>query len=115
MSNNTCPFKEGDLVGYKSCLEDPEFSHVGRVREVYLDGIPSHRRPMIKIEGKAGVLDTDHCTKIPADAQPGKRLMDALGALAIPETNFDWLPAGPERDELNAAYKEALAVEVKTP
>lgn len=33
-----------------------------------------------------------------------KRLLDALGALAIPEGNFDWMPAGPEREELNEAY-----------
>lgn len=114
MPMKACPFKEGDLVGYKSCLEDPEFSHVGRVREVYLDGIPSHRCPMIKLEGKAGVLDIDHCTKIPIVASPNKRLMDALGALAIPEGNFDWLPPGPERDELNAAYAELVPPKVKT-
>lgn len=33
------------------------------------------------------------------------RLLDALGALAIPEDNFDWMPAGSERDELTEAYK----------
>ena len=43
-------------------------------------------------------------SKTAARTSQVKRLIDALGALAIPESNFNWLPAGPERDELNAAY-----------
>ncbi len=58
-------FKMGDLVGYKSLLTDAEFLVVGKVREVLPDGIPSHPKPLIMIEGKAGVIDPRHCTLIP--------------------------------------------------
>lgn len=58
-------FKEGDLVGYKSVLEDSEFQHVGKVRSVHPNGIPSCREPMVMLEGKAGVVLASHCTRIP--------------------------------------------------
>lgn len=51
-----------DKVGYRSTLKDQDFSHIGRVRSVHPDGIPSCREPMIMIEGKAGVVLATHCT-----------------------------------------------------
>lgn len=64
MTARPFPFEVGDLVGYKSCIDDPEFQHVGRVYEIWATGIPSDRRPLLKIQGKAGVIDPDHCTKL---------------------------------------------------
>lgn len=55
-------FQEKDLVGYKSVKTDAEFQHQGIVIEVYPDGIPSSKEPMLKIEGKSGVVLASHCT-----------------------------------------------------
>jgi hypothetical protein len=115
MSTKTCPFKVGDVVGYKSCLEDPEFTHVGRVYDVWIDGIPSDRRPLIKIEGKAGVIDPDHCTKIPRRADPPQRLVDALAALSGPEETLLGINPGPEETELQEAWAEYRAMEAVQP
>jgi hypothetical protein len=57
-------FRIGDLVGYKSTLRDQEFHHIGKVREVLLDGIPLCQEPMVMLEGKAGVVLASHCTVI---------------------------------------------------
>ena len=54
----------GDRVGYKSVLGDREFQHVGLVREVIPGGIPSCPKPMVMLEGKAGVVLVSHCTII---------------------------------------------------
>lgn len=56
--------KEGDLVGYVSVVGDKTFQHCGRVRELWPEGIPSVREPMLKIEGKAGVVLESHCQPI---------------------------------------------------
>lgn len=56
--------KEGDEVGYRSSLKDTEYSHTGKVHTVLPDGIPSCRRPLVMIEGKAGVVLESHCQKI---------------------------------------------------
>ena len=58
-------FAVGDRVGYLSVLGDSEFQHVGEVYELWPDGIPSCREPMLKSEGKAGVVLAEHCVKIP--------------------------------------------------
>lgn len=57
-------FQIGDLAGYKSILTQAEFSHVGKVRDIWPDGIPSCREPMLLLEGKAGCLLASHCTRL---------------------------------------------------
>lgn len=110
-----CPFKVGDLVGYKVQLGDPDFSVVGHVYEVWDQGIPSNPRPLIKIEGKAGVIDPGHCTRLPKLKFPSHRLLDALGALCNPDDQIIGINPGPEADELQAAYDEWRADEAKIP
>lgn len=55
-------FVVGDKVGYKSVIADEEFQHVGKVRSVHQDGIPSCNEPMLMIDGKGGVVLASHCT-----------------------------------------------------
>ncbi len=55
-------FTINDEVGYKSVKDDAEFQHQGLVIEVYPDGIPSCKEPMLKIAGKSGVVLASHCT-----------------------------------------------------
>jgi len=57
-------FNIGDTVGYKSYLDAPEFTAVGKVREIWPDGIPSCREPMLLIDGKAGCVLQSHCTRL---------------------------------------------------
>lgn len=57
-------FMINDEVGYKSSLKDTEFQHVGKVRSVHPEGIPSSNEPMLMIEGKSGVVLASHCTLI---------------------------------------------------
>ena len=57
-------FKVGDLVGYKSMLEDQHFQHQGKVHTVLNEGIPSLPEPVVWIEGKAGCVLASHCTLI---------------------------------------------------
>jgi len=54
--------KVGQLVGYKSVLTDQEFSHVAKVDGAYPHGISSCRKPLVTLEGKAGVVLWAHCT-----------------------------------------------------
>ena len=56
--------KEGDLVGYRSVSGDKDFQHIGHVRSVHPDGIPSCHKPMVVLEGKAGVVLESHCELI---------------------------------------------------
>ncbi len=56
--------RKGDRVGYRTILDEPAFDLVGKVIAVYPDGIPSCRRPMVKIEGKSGVVLESHCTEV---------------------------------------------------
>ena len=67
--------KIGQNVGYLSVHGDNEFQHVGRVVEVHPDGIPSCQEPMVKLEGKAGVVLWSHCIRL-KDANEG--LLSAL-------------------------------------
>jgi hypothetical protein len=60
-------FKVGDRVGYLSVLGDSKFQHVGKVRSVHPDGIPSCPKPMVMIEGKAGVVLASHCVALPEE------------------------------------------------
>lgn len=115
MNPKTCAFKVGDVVGYKSLLEDAEFANVGRVYDVWLDGIPSCPRPMIKIEGKAGVVDPRHCTKIPLRRDPPQRLVDALAALSDPDDRLQGIAPGPEATELQDAWDEYSSMEDARP
>lgn len=57
-------FMIDDEVGYKSSLKDSEFQHVGKVRSVHPNGIPSNNEPMLMIAGKSGVVLASHCTLI---------------------------------------------------
>lgn len=57
-------FQINDEVGYKSSLKDTEFQHVGKIRSVHPEGIPSSNEPMVMIEGKSGVVLASHCTLI---------------------------------------------------
>ena len=59
-------FKIGDKVGYVSVLGDSEFQHVGKVYDIWEEGIPSCREPMLKIEGKSGCVLATHCIHLPA-------------------------------------------------
>lgn len=54
--------KIGDFVGYRSSMQDKDFQHKGEVRSVHPDGIPSCKRPLVMLKGKAGVVLADHCT-----------------------------------------------------
>jgi len=56
--------KVGQRVGYKSVLADQDFSHVAKVDAVYPDGIPSCRKRMVTLAGKAGVVLWAHCTPL---------------------------------------------------
>ena len=56
--------REGDTVGYREVLDQPEFDLISRVLVVYPDGIPSCPEPLVKIEGKAGVVLERHCTTL---------------------------------------------------
>lgn len=58
-------FAIGDKVGYVSRLGDSEFQHVGKVRDVIPDGIPSCKKPLLMLDGKSGVVLATHCVKIP--------------------------------------------------
>jgi len=60
-------FKIGDKVGYVSVLGDFEFQHTGNIYDIWVDGIPSCREPMVKIEGKAGCVLATHCVKLPTE------------------------------------------------
>jgi len=55
-------FTINDEVGYKSMKDDADFQHKGLVIEVYPEGIPSSKEPMLKIAGKSGVVLASHCT-----------------------------------------------------
>jgi hypothetical protein len=56
----------GDTVRYFPVKDRPEFSeHV--VREVFLNGMPSHRFPLLKLDGKAGVVEASHCKAVNSD------------------------------------------------
>jgi len=57
-------FGIGDAVGYKSVKTDAAFQHVGKVYDVWPDGIPSCGEPMLKIEGKSGCVLASHCVLI---------------------------------------------------
>ena len=58
-----------------------------------IEGRPAIAQMAAEARGKSA----DRKTKV-------LRLLDALGALAIPDDSFRWMPAGSERDELQAAY-----------
>ena len=64
MASDTGPIAVGDLVGYVSVIGDKTYQHIGKVYELWPEGIPSCREPMLKIEGKAGVVLVSHCTKL---------------------------------------------------
>ena len=53
--------KIGDLVGYFSVIGDEDFQHVGKIYDIWENGIPSNPERMVKIEGKAGVVCASHC------------------------------------------------------
>ena len=53
-------FKVGDTVRYYPVIGGKE-STVRVVTDVYPNGIPSCREPMVNLEGMAGVLLASHC------------------------------------------------------
>lgn len=61
-------FRVGDRVAYYSVIGDKEPMHVGVVHTVLPDGIPSCEKPMVMIEGKAGVVLASHCRLVGAAA-----------------------------------------------
>ena len=70
--------KIGDKVGYVSVIGDQKFQHVGKVYDIWENGIPSCKEPMVKIEGKAGCVLMSHCiileepSSVPARATEGR-------------------------------------------
>lgn len=59
-------FVIGDKVGYLRCRSDRSYAHEGMVLAVYPNGITSHGHPMVKIEGKSGLVAASHCKLLAA-------------------------------------------------
>lgn len=57
----------GDLVQYRSVRHQAAYTeHI--VEDVYPEGIPSCREPMVKLKGKSGVVLASHCVRVYMDA-----------------------------------------------
>lgn len=68
-------FKVGDKVKYYPVMGGPFASaHLETtVREVYPNGIPSCREPMLMLNGKAGVVLAAHCIFAGQEGQDDKK------------------------------------------
>ncbi len=56
-------FKVGDQVEYRSVKDGPGV--LRKIRSVVPNGIPSCNRPMVMLEGVAGVVLESHCFTVP--------------------------------------------------
>lgn len=59
------PLKPGDVVRYYPIMYERMAFSDHRVVEIYPDGVPSCREPMVKLSDKSGIVLVSHCVPIP--------------------------------------------------
>jgi hypothetical protein len=63
-------FKKGDFVRYFPVMKDRSEHSDSLVDEVYENGIPSCREPMLKLKSKPGLVLASHCEPGPKCGAP---------------------------------------------
>ena len=64
-------FKIGDSVRYFPVMRDRTEFLDTTVHDVFPEGIPSLRVPLLMLEGKSGVIMAAHCEKLLPPSEPG--------------------------------------------